>query len=93
MNQIINELFNQFSDIRYVAIYYKSELTKQQRNEELVGASSGDSDKYEELIVNPGLLKLATQRAEIDFEIRFELLSEPDEYYPNNFGNIFWNIY
>jgi len=32
------------------------------------------------------------ERTEIDFEIRFELLPQPDEYYPNNFGNIFWNI-
>lgn len=33
------------------------------------------------------------KRAEIDFEIRLELIEDPSEYYPNNFGNIFWNIY
>ena len=32
----------------------------------LAGASSSESDKYEELIVNPTLLKLVTQRGEID---------------------------
>jgi hypothetical protein len=32
----------------------------------LSGASSSESDKYEELIVNPTLLKLVTQRGEID---------------------------
>ena len=31
--------------------------------------------------------------ANSDFEIRFELISEPDEYYSNNFGNIIWNEY
>ena len=32
----------------------------------LAGASSSESDKYEELIVNPTLVKLVTQRGEID---------------------------
>ena len=32
----------------------------------LRGASSSESDKYEELIVNPTLLKLVIQRGEID---------------------------
>lgn len=33
------------------------------------------------------------ERAEIDFEIRLELIKNANEYYPNNFGNIFWNVY
>lgn len=33
------------------------------------------------------------KRSEVDFEIRLELIEEPGEYYPNNFQNIFWNIY
>ena len=31
-----------------------------------MGASSSDSDQYEELLVNPTLLKLASQRGDID---------------------------
>lgn len=33
------------------------------------------------------------ERAEVDFEIRLELIKNANEYYPNNFGNIFWNVY
>jgi len=41
-------------------------------------------------IINPEEVE---KRAEIDFEIRLELISDPSEYCPNDFGNIFWNIY
>lgn len=51
--------------VRYVAIYEKGELFTWQK-QELEGASSSESDKYEELIVNPTLLKLVTQRGNID---------------------------
>ena len=51
--------------VRYVAIYRRGELTSQQRGE-LSEASSAESDKYEELLVNPTLLKLVQQRGNID---------------------------
>jgi hypothetical protein len=51
--------------VRYVAVYRKGRLQMRQRPG-LRGASSSESDKYEELIVNPTLLKLVTQRGEID---------------------------
>jgi hypothetical protein len=53
------------SSVRYVAIYRDGELSSWQR-EGLSGASESESDKYEELIVNPTLLKLVTQRGNID---------------------------
>lgn len=37
--------------------------------------------------------EIIDERAEIDFEIRLELIKNANEYYPNNFGNIFWNVY
>ncbi|MGH1365150.1 MAG: hypothetical protein ACRBF0_16435 [Calditrichia bacterium] len=63
---IINQLFEAFKDIRYVSIYQNKQLTYTQREAELEGASSGDTDRFEELLVNPTLLKLAGQRGDID---------------------------
>jgi len=36
------------------------------QREDLASASAEESDRYEELLVNPTLLKLARQRSEID---------------------------
>ena len=51
--------------IRYVALYRGGKLTSRQRDG-LAGASASESDRYEELIVNPTLLTLARQRGNID---------------------------
>jgi len=64
-NNIIATLFNQFPDIRYLAIYSDKNLVSKQR-EETIDSSSGETDKYEELLVNPTLLTLASQRGNID---------------------------
>ncbi|QXD13690.1 hypothetical protein GQ464_009375 [Rhodocaloribacter litoris] len=64
-NNLIDELFNRFPDIRYVAIYKGNELHMRQR-QCIPNASSSESDKYEELWVNPTLLTLARQRGNID---------------------------
>lgn len=50
-------------DVRYVALYLDGALTMRERPS-LDNASA--SDKYEELIVNPGLLTLVRQRGNID---------------------------
>lgn len=63
--KIIQPLFNLSKGIRYVAIYRRGELTTSSRPD-LAGASSFESDKYEEIIVNPTLLTLLRQRGEID---------------------------
>ncbi len=65
MNPIRTAIFDISPDIRYVATYLGGELEYSQRPG-LTGASSSESDKYEELIVNPTLLKLVTQRGNID---------------------------
>ena len=60
-----DKLFAQFPAVRYVAIYRSGHLSMHSRSGTL-GASDAETDKYEELLVNPTLLKLATQRGNID---------------------------
>ena len=52
-------------DIRYIAIYQDGDLRMWQRDA-ISDTSSSESDRYEELLVNPTLLKLAQQRGDID---------------------------
>lgn len=63
--KIIDEAMALTSSLRYVAVYINDELTMKERSG-ISGSSASESDKYEELIVNPTLLKLATQRGNID---------------------------
>ena len=62
---MINDIFALSNDVRYVAIYRDGHLETKSK-EDTIGASSSDSDRYEELLVNPTLLTLATQRGNID---------------------------
>jgi hypothetical protein len=65
MDQLIDALFGLSPDVRYVAVRQGTALTLRAR-EGLAGASSAESDRYEELLVNPALLTLTTQRGDID---------------------------
>jgi hypothetical protein len=51
--------------IRYVAVYIDGKLVSSSK-QDLLNPSSSESDKYEELIVNPTLLTLVMQRGNID---------------------------
>jgi hypothetical protein len=51
--------------VRYVALARGQDVSLRERPD-LAAASSGESDRYEELLVNPTLLTLARQRGEID---------------------------
>jgi len=62
---IIERSFDFSPEIRYVAIYQDGDLLFKQR-EDTQNTSSGETDKFEELLVNPTLLKLAEQRGNID---------------------------
>jgi hypothetical protein len=62
--ELIAKLLDLGPEIRYVAVYHLGRLASRERSA-LAGASSSESDRYEELIVNPTLLKLLTQRGEI----------------------------
>ncbi len=63
--QIIEGLLNRFESIRYVAIYVNGELSSRQKSE-IEDSTVSETDKYEELLVNPTLLTLAGQRGNID---------------------------
>ncbi len=65
MEKLKSDIFLLSSTIRYVALYRKKELIFSERPD-LKSASGSESDKYEELLVNPVLLKLANQRGDID---------------------------
>ena len=64
MADISARIFSLSPDIRYVAIYRNGELFRQQRDD--IDASDSESDRYEELLVNPTLLTLVGQRGDID---------------------------
>jgi hypothetical protein len=62
---MIDEIFGLSDSVRYVAIYDGSQVESKSKSN-VVGASGSESDRYEELLVNPTLLKLASQRGNID---------------------------
>jgi hypothetical protein len=63
--QLINDVFGISQDIRYIAVYDNDGLSMKQRSD-IDHVSSNESDRYEELLVNPTLIKLASQRGNID---------------------------
>ena len=62
---MIESIFKLSDSIRYVAVYKNGQLESKSKSNTL-DASSSESDRYEELLVNPTLLKLASQRGNID---------------------------
>jgi hypothetical protein len=62
---MIEEIFQIGEAVRYVAVYRDGELEMKSRPG-TAGASSSESDRYEELLVNPTLLTLTGQRGNID---------------------------
>ena len=62
---MIERIFQLSESIRYVAIYKNGQLESRSKSN-TSGASSPESDRYEELLVNPTLLKLTMQRGNID---------------------------
>src|SRR5262249_40914864 len=65
MSDLHKDVFAISPDIRYVAVADGQQVQMRSRPD-LLNASSSDSDRYEELLVNPTLLTLATQRGNID---------------------------
>jgi hypothetical protein len=65
MEHLIDALFDLSPQVRYVAVYRYGELSLRQRRD-LSLASAAESDRYEELLVNPTLVTLARQRGDID---------------------------
>ena len=65
MDVLLDALFQVTQHIRYIAVYSADQLVIRQRPD-LHNASASDSDRYEELLVNPTLLTLTRQRGQID---------------------------
>lgn len=63
--ELIDRIFALSPDVRYVAVYRGGEPLLRERAG-IADPSAAESDRYEELIVNPTLLKLVTQRGNID---------------------------
>lgn len=65
MDPLLSAILGIAPDIRYASIYRNGVLSTAERPG-LHAASSAESDRYEELLVNPTLLTLTRQRGEID---------------------------
>jgi len=65
MSSLHDDVFAISPDVRYVAVAHGQQVDARSRPG-LRYASGSDSDRYEELLVNPALLVLATQRGNID---------------------------
>lgn len=62
---LIDRCLDLSPDVRYVAVYRDGVLRSRERAG-VAGASATESDRYEELLVNPTLLTLVRQRGNID---------------------------
>lgn len=65
IDRLMAELFAVSSHVRYVAVRQDGGVTMRERDH-LAGASTPESDRYEELLVNPTLVTLLKQRGAID---------------------------
>lgn len=65
MDRLIDSLLALSPKVRYVAVLRGSELQLRERPG-LAGASASETDRYEELLVNPAVLTLLRRRGEID---------------------------
>lgn len=65
MQELIREIFEVSREIRYVAIYSLGQLHTR-TSDGLQNASESETDKFEELLVNPTVLLLTKQRGDID---------------------------
>lgn len=62
---LIDEFMALDGRVRYVAVFIGGNLESRER-EGLANASSSESDRYEELLVNPTVLDLVQRRGSID---------------------------
>ena len=61
----MESIFKLSDNVRNVVVYKNGQLESKSKSTTLE-ANSSESDRYEELLVNPTLLKLASQRGNID---------------------------
>jgi hypothetical protein len=64
-DDFVSSIFRLGPQVRYVAVAEDQDVKTRQRSD-LSGASSSESDRFEELLVNPALILLTRQRGNID---------------------------
>ncbi len=65
MSPIADRLFALDPKVRYIALLRGGDLSLNERPG-LAGASAAETDRYEELLVNPAVLTLLKRRGELD---------------------------
>lgn len=65
MTAIADRLFALDPKVRYIALLRNQDLSLNERPG-LTGASASETDRYEELLVNPAVLTLLQRRGELD---------------------------
>lgn len=65
MPDLVAALFALSADVRYVALLRDGQLSLEAQPG-LTGASAAETDRYEELLVNPTLLTLLQRRGDLD---------------------------
>jgi hypothetical protein len=63
--KLAKQILDASLEFRYVALYIDEHLETISKSG-IAGSSAAESDKYEELLVNPAILKLVAQRGNID---------------------------
>jgi hypothetical protein len=66
MSDLFGEIFGLSPDVRYVALAQGEQEPALRERPGLAGASSAESDRYEEMLVNPTVLTLIERRGRID---------------------------
>lgn len=74
-NGISNRLFELDSNIRYVAVNQRGRIVEMEQNPKWPSYDSPDTDRMEELIVNPVVVELAKRRGALDLDgIRYMVI-------------------
>ena len=66
MEQISSQLFELDLNIRYVAVNQRGQIVEMEQNPRLPSYNPPDTDRMEELVVNPVVLELAKRRGDLD---------------------------
>ena len=92
MTNLAPTLFSLDSSIRYVAVNQGGEITEMMQNPGLPSHNPHDTDRMEELLVNPTVLELTRRRGELDLDgIRYVVIRYGPQYQlimPYNDGHI-----
>ncbi len=68
MEPISSQLFELDLSIRYVAINQRGQIVEMEQNPRLPSYNPPDTDRMEELVVNPVVLELAKRRGDLDLD-------------------------